>query len=617
MFPRQEAERLARQLSEDAPAVLELAVRERAAAAAERGERYVPPQVALASVVLCDDARMRELNLEHRGKDSATDVLTLELRDADVDAGRVRLPVRLLGDAIISLDTAARQARERRGLEAQRQEEQERLARARARAEAGGGKRRRRATAAAGAEDGSKKAGGFGGGGASAAKAKAAAGAKGESSGGGGYSLLDELRVLLVHGALHLVGMDHEAGAREHEAMRAAEARVMAALGWRGSGLISAAEAEAEAEAAEEEGEEGEEPVPEGAGGGGGGAAGKASPGGGGGGPRGPQTTTPRPPPPQSRPAISTTRPRLVALDLDGTLLNAQSRIDPASARVIRAAVEERGVRVVVATGKARPAALAAARAAGLDPALCSERGPGVFLQGLAVHGAQGEALSDSRLPPALVRAALLWGEANGVPLCCFLGDECAALALTPELEELHARYYEPLSVAYGRAQDGGVDALLERAAEVGGTRKLLFTADAARVRERVEPYWRRELALPPPPPAAGAGGGPPPSSSASSSASPFAGAADVTVAVPEMLEVVPRGVNKMAGVRTLLGALGIRADELMAVGDGLNDLEMVAGAGIGVAMGNAVGPVKSAARAVVAAHDAGGIVEAFERFVL
>ena len=54
-----------------------------------------------------------------------------------------------------------------------------------------------------------------------------------------------------------------------------------------------------------------------------------------------------------------------------------------------------------------------------------------------------------------------------------------------------------------------------------------------------------------------------------------------------------------------------------MAVGDGGNDLEMVAGAGVGVAMGNAVPAVRAAAAAVVAGHDDGGVAEAFERFVL
>ncbi len=69
------------------------------------------------SVLLTDDAKIHRLNLEHRGKDRPTDVLSFGMderqarashRDANGGAGVV------LGDVVISLDTAARQAKSRR-----------------------------------------------------------------------------------------------------------------------------------------------------------------------------------------------------------------------------------------------------------------------------------------------------------------------------------------------------------------------------------------------------------------------------------------------------------------------------------------------------------------------
>lgn len=73
---------------------------------------------------------------------------------------------------------------------------------------------------------------------------------------------------------------------------------------------------------------------------------------------------------------------QLVALDMDGTLLDSSSNITPDSAKVIRAAAAA-GVQVILATGKARPAAIAAAHKAQLegDALLASHRRPGVFLQ--------------------------------------------------------------------------------------------------------------------------------------------------------------------------------------------------------------------------------------------
>ena len=63
------------------------------------------------SVLLTDDGQIRELNREHLGKDRPTDVLAFPQDELD-EAGPAG--ERLLGDVVISLDTAARQARSRR-----------------------------------------------------------------------------------------------------------------------------------------------------------------------------------------------------------------------------------------------------------------------------------------------------------------------------------------------------------------------------------------------------------------------------------------------------------------------------------------------------------------------
>ena len=96
--------------------------------------------------------------------------------------------------------------------------------------------------------------------------------------------------------------------------------------------------------------------------------------------------------------------------------------------------------------------------------------------------------------------------------------------------------------------------------------------------------------------------------------------AAGTMVAVDTMLEVVPRGFNKGTALRILLRDLetdGVRLENVMAIGDGANDLEMVVEAGIGVAMGNAVDIVKASADDVVAANDADGVYQAIMKHVL
>ena len=76
------------------------------------------------------------------------------------------------------------------------------------------------------------------------------------------------------------------------------------------------------------------------------------------------------------------------------------------------------------------------------------------------------------------------------------------------------------------------------------------------------------------------------------------------------MCEVAPAGITKWSATRSVAEAWGIAAAEICAVGDDVNDLPMIRGAGLGVAVGNAVDAVRAAADRIVASHDEGGIAE-------
>jgi probable rRNA maturation factor len=74
---------------------------------AERMLRAMRMTRAELSIVLCDDATIHELNRDYRGKDRPTDVLAFAMREGDAV-----LDPNVLGDVVISIDTARRQARE-------------------------------------------------------------------------------------------------------------------------------------------------------------------------------------------------------------------------------------------------------------------------------------------------------------------------------------------------------------------------------------------------------------------------------------------------------------------------------------------------------------------------
>ncbi len=76
------------------------------------------------------------------------------------------------------------------------------------------------------------------------------------------------------------------------------------------------------------------------------------------------------------------------------------------------------------------------------------------------------------------------------------------------------------------------------------------------------------------------------------------------------MCEIAPVGVSKWSGIRHLADQWGIGAAEICAVGDDVNDLPMIEGAGLGIAMGNAVDAVKAAADRVAPCNNSNGLVE-------
>lgn len=90
-----------------------------------------------------------------------------------------------------------------------------------------------------------------------------------------------------------------------------------------------------------------------------------------------------------------------------------------------------------------------------------------------------------------------------------------------------------------------------------------------------------------------------------------------VTSAMDNNLEINREGTNKGLGLLQLGKLLGISRDEIMACGDGGNDVEMLKEVGFAVAMENGIESVKKAADFVTATNDEDGVAKAFEQFVL
>jgi len=272
-----------------------------------------------------------------------------------------------------------------------------------------------------------------------------------------------------------------------------------------------------------------------------------------------------------SRPPI-----RLVALDLDGTLVDDDLRLPPRTAATVRAVVE-RGVHVALVTGRMTSSALPYAREMGL-------RAPLVGLQGAVIRempapgsARRGRLVRHLPLPGRVAIEALAWCRAAGLAA--------------------HLNHLEQLVVA---ADDEKAD---DYSAWSPGRIRVVPDL-AAWIRHPVT----KVISVSEPPTAM---------ASLPAARAAFAGRADATVSHPMFLEFVAPGVNKGRAVRYLARRLGVDRRAVLAIGDQVNDLEMIAEAGLGVAMAGAPPEVRSAARMTAPPIAEAGAAAVLEELVL
>ncbi|MCL2571304.1 MAG: Cof-type HAD-IIB family hydrolase [Defluviitaleaceae bacterium] len=80
--------------------------------------------------------------------------------------------------------------------------------------------------------------------------------------------------------------------------------------------------------------------------------------------------------------------------------------------------------------------------------------------------------------------------------------------------------------------------------------------------------------------------------------------------------DIVPEGINKWVGILPMLDHFGLKPEEVAAIGDGENDIEMLENAGYSIAMGNGINKVKQAANYVTTHIDDDGILNAIKHLL-
>lgn len=90
-----------------------------------------------------------------------------------------------------------------------------------------------------------------------------------------------------------------------------------------------------------------------------------------------------------------------------------------------------------------------------------------------------------------------------------------------------------------------------------------------------------------------------------------------IVQSAPFFLEFLNKSVNKGVGVELLAKSLNIKQEEIICIGDAGNDIHMIKYAGLGVAMGNAFEEVKEVADYITLSNEEDGVAEVIKKFVL
>jgi len=260
---------------------------------------------------------------------------------------------------------------------------------------------------------------------------------------------------------------------------------------------------------------------------------------------------------------------KLITIDLDHTLLDNERQVSERNARAVRQAVEE-GVTVAIATGRSHSSALTYARQLEIDAPIISYNGA------MIRRPDDEQPMRHLRLEADLAAEIVETLVHDMIDFLYFLDGEL----YVAKFDRWARRYLQ-------RTGDRAIIAGDRRKFAGKRPTKLLMVGTPEQTRTRYERFTEE-----------------------------YGDRIYCTISLPEYMEILDPGATKATALEWLADHLGIPIEQTMALGDSLNDLEMVRAAGTGVFMPCADDEIKQYADFVPESQDE-GVGEALEKLVL
>lgn len=261
---------------------------------------------------------------------------------------------------------------------------------------------------------------------------------------------------------------------------------------------------------------------------------------------------------------------KIMAVDIDGTLLDSKGNLTEGTIKAVRSAVEQ-GLIFILSTGRPVQGVQAIMDKLELNLPVITYNGA------MVVMGKSMDILYEKGLSPEDVRSIVGLGEKFGTTITIWSSNKLYA----NKLNERALKYSQISGVSPMLLED--LEAVIKQ-----GVSKILWYDEV----EKIAEYEKEVGAL-------------------------LSGNVNFHTSQPYFLEFVDKNASKAIAMEKLGEYFNIRREEMIAVGDGFNDLSMIEYAGLGVAMENANDAIKQEADFVTLSNDEDGVAHVINKFVL